>query len=268
MPTFHPQTGPHMNFLQHWSLNHSPFGPVTSTDAFYAGLSQREAIARLEYLIRSETRSAVMLSERGCGATTLLTRVSGTAGLGNAAVDAVMTCGGVNSSAAALARLAVCLGVDPFGDRVVQRISEVITAAGRNQVRTLWLIDRCDLHTASAAAMLSSTNRSLCTVMCTSSRLAGELQGTLDCCPLRIDLERFELDDTIGYVRYSIAAAGTMDDIFDDAALVRLHELSDGRIAFIAATAQLALMAAASTGAQSVSADCIESVQHELVRAA
>lgn len=268
MPTFHPQIGPHMNFLKHWSLSHSPFGPVTSPDAFYAGLSQREAIARLDYLIRSETRSAVMLSGRGCGTTTLLKRVAGTSGLGNAAVDAVMTSGGVNCSAAALGRLAVALGVEPFGDRVAQRIGETITAAGRNQVRTLWLIDRCDPHTASVAAMLSATTRSLCTVMCTSAQSASELQEALDCCPLRIDLEPFELDDTIGYVRYSIAAAGSINDLFDDAALVRLHELSDGKVAFIAAIAQLALMAAASTGARSVSADCIESVQHELVRAA
>jgi type II secretory pathway predicted ATPase ExeA len=257
-----------MNFLQHWSLNHSPFGPVASGDAFYAGLPQREAIARLDYLIRSETRSAVMLSERGCGATTLLSRVAGTSGLGNAAVDAVMTCGGVSSSAAAVARLAVTLGVDPFGDRAAQRVSETITAAGRNQVRTLWLVDRCDVHTARAAAMLATTTRSLCTVMCTSAQLANDLQGALDCCPLRIDLDPFELEDTIGYIRYSLALAGTTNDVFADAALVRLHELSDGKIAFIAAIAQLALMAAASTGAPLVTADCVESVQHELVRAA
>jgi type II secretory pathway predicted ATPase ExeA len=257
-----------MNFLRHWSLNHSPFGPVTSTETFYAGLSQREAIARLEYLIRSESRSALMLSERGCGATTLLTRVSGTSGLGNAAVDAVLTSGGVNSPAAALARLAAGLAIDPFADHVAQRITEAITASGRNQVRTLWLIDRCDFHTASVAATLSATTRSLCTVMCTTSQLASELRGTLDCCPLRIDLEPFELDDTIGFVRYSLAAAGSLENVFDDAALVRLHELSDGKVAFVGAIAQLALMAAASTGAKSISADCIESVQHELVRAA
>ncbi|HBJ34894.1 MAG TPA: hypothetical protein DDZ51_09055, partial [Planctomycetaceae bacterium] len=172
-------TATHMNFLQHWSLQRNPFGPVANSDAFFAGLPQREAIARLEYLIRSETRSALMMCDRGCGATTLLKRVSGTSGLGNNAVDAVLTSGGVTSTAAAFSRLAVALSIDPFGDRAAQRISEAIAASGKNQVRTLWLIDRCDLPTAEAAAILSTTNRSLCTVMCTSTQSASELQVTL-----------------------------------------------------------------------------------------
>jgi len=257
-----------MNFLQHWSLQRNPFGPVTSTDAFFAGLPQREAVARLEYLIRSETRSAVMLCDRGSGATTLLKRVSGTSGLGNNAVDAVMTTGGVASISAAFARLAVALSIDPFAERPAQRISESIAAAGRNQVRTLWLIDRCDLHTAEAAAILSTTNRTLCTVMCTTPHTANDLQTTLDCCPLRIDLEPFQLDDTVGYVRYALAAAGSAQDIFDDSALIRLHELSEGKIAFIAAIGQLALMAAATFRAKRVTAECVESSQMELVKAA
>jgi len=257
-----------MNFLQHWSLQRNPFGPVTHSDAFFAGLPQREAIARLEYLIRSETRSALMLCERGCGATTLLKRVSTTSGLGNNAVDAIMTTGGVASTTCAFARLAAAMSIDPFGDRVAQRLSEAISAAGKNQVRTLWLIDRCDLHTAQAAAILSTTNRSLCTVMCTTPQLASELQSSLECCPLRIDLEPFQLDDSVGYIRYSLASAGTTHDIFDDSALIRLHELSEGKIAFMAANAQLALMAAATLRSRSVTAECIESCQLELVKAA
>jgi hypothetical protein len=47
-----------------------------------------------------------------------------------------------------------------------------------------------------------------------------------------------------------------------------LHELTEGKIAFIAAIAQLSLMAAATLRANSVSAECVESCQHELVRAA
>jgi hypothetical protein len=257
-----------MHFLQHWSLQRNPFGVVTTSDAFFAGLPQREAIARLEYLVRSETRSALMLSERGSGSTTLLKRVSGTSGLGNNAVDAVLTTGGVGSTKAAFARLAVAMAIDPFGDRVVQRISESIAAAGRNQVRTLWLIDRCDAASAEAAAILSTTNRSICTVMCATESAARDLQPSLECCPLRIDLEPLQLDDTIGYVRYAVASAGGSDDVFDDSALIRLHELTEGKIAFIAAIAQLSLMAAATLRANSVSAECVESCQHELVRAA
>jgi type II secretory pathway predicted ATPase ExeA len=257
-----------MHFLKHWSLQHLPFSPVTSPEFFFAGRGQREAIARLDYMVRTETRSALLLSERGCGATTLLRRVSGSSGLGNAAVDAVLTSGGVDTTAAALARLAVGLLVDPFGDQTLQRISEAITASGRHQVRTLWLIDRCDAPTAELASRLSASHRSLLVVMCTAPQAASALHEQLDGCPLRIELPPFDLHDTVAYVRFCMAAAGAVGEVFDDSALVRLHELSDGKVAVLAALAQLGLAAAAQFGAKMVTADCIESVQHELVRAA
>lgn len=257
-----------MNFLHHWSLEQNPFAPVASPEGFYAGRGHREAIARMEALTRLSTSSAVLFSERGCGVTTLLRRVAGTSGLGNAAIDAVMTSGGVQSIDAALARLAVELAIDPFAGRLEQRISHVIGAAARHQVRTLWLIDRCDAPTAQAAAMLAATNRSLCTVLALSSQSAPTLPDELEGFPLRIDLLPFDLDDTIGFVRFCVATAGATDELFDDAALVRLHELSDGKVAWIAATAQWALMTAASRGAPRVSAECVELAQQHGVRAA
>lgn len=257
-----------MHLLKHWSLQHVPFGPVASPEFFFAGHSQREAIARMDYMVRSEKRSALLLSERGCGATTLLRRVAGSSGLGNAAVDAVLTWGGGETSAAALARLAAGLAIDPFGDQALQRVSEAIAAAGRHQVRTLWLIDRCDAQTAELASTLASIHRSLLIVVGGSPDTAAALHGQLDCCPLRIELQPFDLHETVAYVRFCMAAAGAMGDVFDDSALVRLHELSDGKVAVLAALAQLGLTAAAKLGAKTVSADCIESIQHELVRAA
>lgn len=257
-----------MNFHQHWSLLRSPFSALSSQDAFFSGDPQREAIARLDYMIQSGSRSAVMLSHRGCGATTLLRRIAGTSGFGGSAIQPVMTAGGVGSKRAALARLAVALSIDPFSDRLAQKIEESIRAAGRSQVKTLWLIDRCDAATAEAASTLASCSNSLAIVLATTLENAGTLQETLDYCPLRIDLDAFRLDDTMKYVRHAVAAAGAKTQLFDDSAIVRLHELTDGRIAMIAAMAELALMAAANAKCKSVHADYVEAVQNELVRAA
>jgi len=257
-----------MNFLQHWSLLRSPFAPVTTYDAFFSGNPQREATARVDYMIRSASRSAIMLSHRGCGVTTMLRRLTTTSGMGGTAVQAVMTAGGVNTRRAALARLAVTMSVDPFSDRLAQRIDESIRALGRSQVKTLWLIDRCDAATAEAAAELAGIAPSLAIVLGTTLENAASLQDALDFCPLRIDLDAFRLEDTIGYMRFAVAAAGARLQLFDDTAIVRLHELTDGRVAMIAAMADLALLAAANAGAKTVSASFIEAVENELVRAA
>jgi len=257
-----------MNFLQHWSLSRSPFAAVTSYDAFFSGNPQREATARLDYMIRSACRSAIMLSHRGCGVTTMLRRFTTTSGVGGTAVQPVMTTGGVTSKRAALARLAVAMSIDPFSDRLAQRIEESVRALGRSQVKTLWLIDRCDVATAEAASVLAGTTSSLAIVMGTTLESAPGLQDALDFCPLRIDLDAFRLEDTIGYVRFAVAAAGAKSQLFDDTAIVRLHELTDGRVAMIAAMSALALLAGANAGAKSIGATLIESVQNELVRAA
>jgi len=257
-----------MNYLQHWSLTRSPFVPVTTHDSFYAGMPQREAMARLDYMIRSANRSAIMLSHRGCGVTTMLKRLATTSGLSGVAVQSVMTSGGVTTRRAAFARLAVAMAIDPFGDRLSQHIEESVRALGRSQVKTLWLIDRCDAATAGAAALLASSTSSISVVMGTTLDDAATLQDALDYCPLRIDLDAFRLEDTIGYVRHAVAAAGSRLPIFEDGAIVRLHELTDGRVAMIAAMADLALLAAANSGAKKVNANFIEAVQSELVMAA
>ncbi len=72
---------------------------------------------------------------------------------------------------------------------------------------------------------------------------------------LRLDLDPFRLEDTMGFVRHAVAAAGARTQLFDDPALVRLHELSDGRVALAAMLADLALLASAHAGAKRVSAD-------------
>lgn len=198
----------------------------------------------------------------------MLRRFTTTSGVGGTAVQPVMTAGGVNSKRAALARLAVSMAIDPFSDRLAQRIEESVRALGRSQVKTLWLIDRCDAATAEAAAVLASSTPSLAIVMGTTLESAATLQEALDFCPLRIDLDAFRLEDTVGYIRFAVAAAGARTQLFDDTAIVRLHELTDGRVAMIAAMANLALLAAANAGAKSVSACFIEAVENEVVRAA
>ncbi len=40
-----------MSQLSHWSLTRLPYGPPRRAGEFFAGSPQREALARLEYLI-------------------------------------------------------------------------------------------------------------------------------------------------------------------------------------------------------------------------
>ncbi len=130
------------------------------------------------------TVAPILLSQRGCGASTLCVNLLDHPGLAVARFSR-MTSGGVKTSANALKRLAVAMMLDPFGDDLEQRLAQSIRSLGRCQVKTLWLIDRCDRATAQAAARLAELTSSLAAVMATSVEAAGELQDTVDFCPLR-----------------------------------------------------------------------------------
>ena len=86
----------------------------------------------------------------------------------------------------------------------------------------------------------------------------------LELAELRVDLEPWEPTDTRQYIESSLAQAGSMEAIFDDSAVSRLHELSGGIPRRVAQLADLALLAAAGRDLRQVDADLVESVYHEL----
>lgn len=262
-----------MSHYAYWSLQKLPFGRPELADEFFPGRPQREALARLNYLICGGRSSGLLIAPCGAGRTTLLNRIAVSAGFGDTAVDMVRTGGRNRSAEELLVHLAMRLGASRLGagcsrGDVYRQVSERVGASARQSVRTVWLLDDATPLAAETAGALAAESPWFTAVIGCSPHDALQLAASLGGCPLRIDLEAFDLSDTAAYVRHSVAQAGGREELFKDAAIVRLHELSEGRVATIARLGDLALLAGAGQNAQQVTPELIEAVQYEVMPAA
>jgi type II secretory pathway predicted ATPase ExeA len=93
----------------------------------------------------------------------------------------------------------------------------------------------------------------------------GRLGETLlGLCELRIDLATWQANDIAGYLDSSLRRAGGSGHEFDEQAIERLYELSQGIPRQVRRLADLSLVAGAGRHLPSINADVVESVYSEL----
>ena len=93
------------------------------------------------------------------------------------------------------------------------------------------------------------------------TRLGGDL---LQLSQLRIHLEPWEVSDLREYLQTSLTRAGGDPRMFDDSAVARLHELSDGLPRWAAHLAELAWLAASGDQLERINVDTVESAYQAL----
>jgi general secretion pathway protein A len=89
-------------------------------------------------------------------------------------------------------------------------------------------------------------------------------QSLRDLIDLRIELHRWELNDTVGYVQTALVEAGRLEPLFDEAALAALHERSEGVPRRVARLADYALAAGAAARASVVDRSLVEGACQEI----
>ncbi len=138
-----------MSELAHWSLMRLPFGPPRRAAEFFAGCSQREALARLEYLIEHGRPSAVVVGPASIGRTVLLRHVAGH-GWTAAALQHAIWIEPTLVPEDIVAQVADELGLASLAPAARWRaIADETAAAARGGARTVLIIDDADLATAS-----------------------------------------------------------------------------------------------------------------------
>ena len=86
----------------------------------------------------------------------------------------------------------------------------------------------------------------------------------LELVDLRIDLPAWDQNESAEFVRRSLQAAGCSTTVFDQRAVARLHELSQGIPRRLSKLAHLAVLAGAGQQAERIDASLVEAVQQEL----
>jgi general secretion pathway protein A len=260
--------------LAHWNLDRWPFGGTSQAKDFYPTSGREEAFARIEYLVTAGRRLGVLVGEAGAGKTTLFSESARRLRQAGCHV-AIANASGV-SPREFLWQVAVQLQTTPTTDSDVARLWRMIVdriVENRLQgVSTVLLVDNAGeagvdvLNQIVRLTRADATTAAKWTVLLSSETAQTqawrtELRELID---LRIDVEAWEAEDTIGFVQHALLEAGCMSPLFNDTALRTLHELSGGRPRQICRIAEFALLAGAATGANEVDDDLLRSAVEEL----
>jgi type II secretory pathway predicted ATPase ExeA len=260
--------------LAHWGLERWPFSSVPAAAQFYPTAGHDEALARIEYLVEARRRLGVLFGESGLGKTMLLEVAAGRLARTGRAVAKFDVLG--RSTREFLWQLAAGMKAAPQSDADVPRLWQLITdrvAENRlQQVSTVLLVDDAGqagpdvLTQLTRLARLDASPAARWTMI-----LAAEPVQIADWCPtlrelvdLRIEVEPWGQEDTIGYVQTALVEAGSTSPLFDEAALSTLHELSAGAPRRVTRLADFALLAGAAAGADRVDAELVRAAAEEV----
>lgn len=267
-------------YLQHWGLQRSPFattayGHGASADgrAPYPTRPLTEAAARADYLVSQRRRLGVLAGGPGWGKTTTLAAIvdeQRRAGVHATLIDAVGL-----TSREFLFRVAVGLDASPdAGDcqmRLWRRVEDALAENRWQQIATFLAVDDVEAlgpdsqQQLARLARLEADPAARWTILLATApdqldRLNGSLLQLAD---LRVDLARWSLDDTIGYVQTALIDEGRFEPIFTDAALDRLHEAARGVPRNVARLADFALLAGAAERVARVDVEAVERARAE-----
>lgn len=256
--------------LRHWGLDRWPFSGVPAAAQFYPTAGHEEALARIDYLVAARRRLGVLVGGAGLGKTMLLEVAASRLARAGKSVAKVDVLG--LSTRELLWLIASGLKAAPPSDaeapRLWRLVADRVAENGWQQVDTVLLVDDAGqagpdvLMQLTRLARLDGSAAAAWTIILAAEpgQAAHWRRPLVDLVDLRIEVEPWEPDDTIGYVQTALVEAGSSGPLFDDGALETLHELAGGVPRRVIRLAEFALLAGAAAGT--------ERVDGELVRAA
>ncbi len=239
------------DYLHYWSLRHRPF----LEQPFFYGTPQREAIAGLAYLVAGDRRFARLVADTGCGTTCLLQHLAAMRGLGDCAVDILFSDASNWNDDRLAPRLANALHLPRTTSLAESR--RLLKTNLRRGVRNVWFVDRASTATDELLSSWCDVCDEMLIVVAHAPRDSSGLPGPEH---HDIELNPLDLEDTLRYVERGLEHAAGDPAIFSDAASVRLHELSEGRIGVMTLLAEHAMHQAAVDNDRRVSAGTIDVV--------
>jgi type II secretory pathway predicted ATPase ExeA len=255
--------------LERW-----PFCSTPGVAQFYPTAGHNEALARIEYLVDGRRRLGALLGDSGVGKSLVLRVAAAQLAKAGRAVVLVDALGA--SSREFLWQVACGLGTTPREDADVPWLwRQIADRVVENRVRsadTVLLVDDAgqagpDLVTQFLRlARLEVTPAARWTiVLAAEPAQAGRWNESLrNLFDLRIDVQPWTAEDTIGYVQTALVEAGRFEPLFDNEALEALHEISGGVPRQVTRLAEYALLAGAAAGIESIGVAVVEAASDEI----
>ncbi len=251
---------------------------------FYNSPTHEEALARLEWLVAQRQRLGLLLGPSGSGKSLVLTKLAESFAAGDAQ-QVVVKCSllGLDEQQLLL-ELAqqfelnprTNLSVPELWRRVVDRLKEYTY----QQLGTVLLLD--DATIASGAALtavcriselhLAADARLTIVLACDERHLKRLGERLVSRCALRIDVEPWDVDDTLGFLEHAITSVQAIDGVeqaepalhFSPAALEKIHALSSGIPRRVSQLAEWAMVAGAGLGLAEIDDETVAAAAEEM----
>lgn len=267
----------------YWQLDAKPFETGTDPRFYYPGPSHQAALLKLRYAVESCRGAALLAGPAGCGKTFLVGMLRQLlAPQFTPVVHAVFP---QMPAAELLAYLAAELTGEAPADRTaglqesVRQIEQFLFHNASQGRRAVVVVD--EAHLCEDPATLEALRLLLNFEPGGQPGLTLLLSGQTGVLPLvdrmphleerlgvKCLLRPFSAEETAAYVAHRIGVAGGHEPVFEPEALAALHELTHGIPRRINRLCDLALLIGYAEGLKRLTAEHLESVQHELVTAA
>lgn len=261
-------------YTEHWGLNASPFSGTGGRKTFFESDAQAEAIARIDYLINQNRRLGLLLGDEGLGKSTIMNHVRRQLRRQRLPV-AYLNATGMDHSEMVI-NLAQGLGAVHETDTPLNAawhaIFDCFQTNRYQHLNTVILID--DAHEAESDVLSAivrlcqwcPAGKSRVTVILAAESDKAELIGRrlLQLSELRVELEPWEQEDTIAFIRKLMIHSGATRRVFDVRAIEEIQRLSGGVPRRIVQLSELALVAGAGMELDRVDVDSVQAVEEEL----
>lgn len=251
----------------HWGLEKAPFPTGTAEPVFYLGIPQREALARMRFLVHNQRRLGLLVGAAGSGKSLTLDCFSEE--FAKHFWHGKRLCL-VNLNVREFYwQLALALRAAPrLADdmpRLLRRWEDRLRGNQLQEETTVLLLDDADqagadlLPVILRLVQLPAARVGDLTIILTAqegqeSRLGKQLLEYVD---LRIELDAWDADDTSGYLQTALEEAGAVRPLFDDQALEEIRRLTGGLPRQLNRLADHALLVGSSLGLDCVDASTV-----------
>lgn len=250
----------------HWKLGFDPFHP--GAVPFVATPVHAEALARLRHVIESGERIASVWAKPGLGKTVLLDALRVQI---RSPWCRVARCQGASDISTLCDELARSLGVphsmvSGTPGRSWRLLADAIRLCRLQHISVVLAIDDCqtlsDPDELERLARLDAHPAARLTII-RAGRVPSWKPLRRTTWELKIRLDSLSRDETEGYLRQKLAAAGRRSLIFTPPAISRLHALAGGVPRGLDRLASLALVAGARDQLDRIGPDLVEQVAYE-----
>lgn len=258
----------------HWGLEQSPFRAPRDPRFFFCSPSHDEALARLQFLVEQRRRLGLLLGASGVGKSLVLQVL--THRLRRQGQDVVLLSATARSGTELLWQLAAQLGCNPpaaaTDAELWRRITEQLAERRLTRRSALVLVDDADAAAPEVAGVLVRLLQDdvhpeswLTVILAANSQRFRKLDSRLlELAELRIEVEPWTADETQAYVHDSLRKAGARGELFQEEAVRRLYEATQGVPRKVAQLADLALLAGAGQQLGMIDERTVDCVHHEL----